>query len=109
MKTVVVASCDWQQLPLPLPYETIEGDLGLGGDAWVRIEELALESPLASGQVTGSVGRAARFGSAPLRLQLEFTVSQAIRGSLTSQGVKVGQGGQVRLAVTGTPDRPVVR
>jgi hypothetical protein len=96
-------------LPLPMPFQKLEGEIDLGGEDWVRIRNFALESPLASGRARGTFGSAPTFASAPLRLQLELTVSGAIPGSLNAQGVEVGRSGEIRIEVTGTPARPVVR
>jgi len=97
------------ELPLPMPFQKLTGELDLGGDEWVRIRDFAVESPLARGHARGTIGRAPRFATAPLRLEIELSVSGAIQGSLNAQGVKVGDAGEIRFDVTGTPARPVVR
>jgi type II secretion system protein N len=97
------------ELPLPMPFEKIDGEIDLGGEDWARIRSFAFESPLASGRVRGTIGRAPRFALAPLRLQVELTVSGAVQGSLNAQGVEIGKHGEIRADVTGTPMRPVVR
>jgi type II secretion system protein N len=97
------------ELPLPMPFQKLVGELELGGPEWVRIRDIALESPLAKGHARGTIGRAARFAAAPLRLEIELEVSGAIQGSLNAQGVAVGEAGQIRMDVSGTPGRPVVR
>ena len=97
------------ELPLPVPYDRLDGDLELGGERMARVERLELASPLASGRLSGTVGRAASFDQAPLDLDIELTLSEAIRGSLTAQGVQVGRDGQMRLSVLGTPAKPIVR
>jgi type II secretion system protein N len=97
------------ELPLPMPFQKLEGEIDLGGEDWARIRSFTLESPLANGRARGTIGRAPSFATAPLRLQLELTVSSAIQGSLNAQGVEVGRSGEIRIEVTGTPARPVVR
>lgn len=97
------------QLPLALPYEAIQGELVLGGDHWAELRELVLDSPIASGTVTGTIGRSASFQSAPLDLRLDLTVGDAIRGSLGNQGVDVGRDGRIQSRIMGTPARPIVR
>ncbi len=97
------------ELPLPMPFQKIDGEIDLGGEDWARIRSFSLESPLATGRARGTIGRAPNFATAPLRLQLELTVSGAIQGSLNAQGVEVGNFGQIRIEVAGTPTRPVVR
>lgn len=96
-------------LPLPMPFQKLTGEVDLGGDAWAQIRKLDLTSPLASGHATGSIGRAPAFAAAPLKLEIELTVSGAVQGSLRSQGVAIGNDGQIHVNVSGTPARPVVR
>ena len=96
-------------LPLPIPFQKVIGEIALGGEAWAAIRKFELTSPLASGHASGSVGRSPQFASAPLRLQIDLTVSGAVQGSLRSQGVAIGSDGQIHLNVAGTPARPVVR
>ena len=69
-----------------------------GGDDPVQVRSLVLDSPLASGTATGTIGNAARLASAPLNISLELTVQEAVRGSLTGQGVRVGRDGRLKLA-----------
>jgi type II secretion system protein N len=96
-------------LPMPMPFQKLTGEIDLGGDAWAQIRKLELASPLASGHATGSVGRAPAFAAAPLKLEIELSVSGAVQGSLRSQGVAIGNDGQIHVNVSGTPARPVVR
>jgi type II secretion system protein N len=96
-------------LPLPIPFQKLTGEIALGGDAWAAIRKFELTSPLASGHASGSVGRSPQFASAPLRLEIDLTVSGAVQGSLRAQGIAIGNDGQIHLNVAGTPARPVVR
>jgi type II secretion system protein N len=96
-------------LPLPMAFQKLTGEIDLGGDAWVQIRKLELASPLASGHATGSIARAPAFAAAPLKLEIELTVSGAVQGSLRAQGVAIGNDGQIHVNVSGTPARPVVR
>jgi type II secretion system protein N len=96
-------------LPLPMPFQTLTGDVELGGETWARIPKLELSSPLATGHATGAVGRGPQFASAPLKLEIDLTVSGAVQGSLRSQGVAVANDGKIHVNVSGTPARPVVR
>jgi type II secretion system protein N len=96
-------------LPLPMQFTKLTGEIDLGGEHLAEIKSFELESPFAKGHARGTIGKAAAFASAPLDLQLEFTVSGAVQGSLRAQGVAVGNSGEVRVAVSGTPTQPVVR
>jgi type II secretion system protein N len=96
-------------LPMDMPFQKLTGEIGLGGDNYAEIRKFELASPLASGHAGGKIGRAPAFATAPLALELEFTVSSAVQGSLRSQGVAIGNDGQIHVNVSGTPARPVVR
>lgn len=96
-------------LPLPLPFQKVDGEIALGGEAWAAIRKFELTSPLATGSAKGSVGRSPQFASAPLRLEIDLTVSGAVQGSLRSQGIAIGSDGRIHLNVAGTPAQPVVR
>ena len=96
-------------LPIPMPFQKLTGEIELGGTNWAEIQKLELASPLASGHAKGTVGRAPAFAAAPLKLEIELTVSGAVQGSLRSQGVAIGNDGKIHVNVSGTPTRPVVR
>lgn len=102
-------SLEHPALPMVVPFETIEGDLILGGDQRAEIVSLELESPLVSGSVAGTLGHSATPETAPLRLEGAFTVSGNIRGALNAQGVSIGNNGVVEFVVMGTPAAPIVR
>jgi type II secretion system protein N len=97
------------ELPMPMPFTKLAGEIDLGGQHWAEIKQFSLESPLATGHARGTIGKATAFANAPLDLALEFTVSGAVQGSLRAQGVSVGNSGDVHVAISGTPMRPVVR
>lgn len=97
------------QLPMAVPYQELHGDLALGGDSWLQISDLQLSSPLGTGTLKGTVGHAPDPRQAPLDLELAVQVAQAIRGSLTSQGVRIGRDGELHYKISGTASAPVVR
>ena len=94
---------------MALPFDTLRGELRLGGEHRAEILSLDLESPLVTGSIEGVIGRSPSFETAPLRLEGSFTVSEEIRGVLNAQGAKLGSSGSGAFVVTGTPARPVVR
>jgi type II secretion system protein N len=96
------------QLPMAVPYQTLEGDLVLGGENWLEISAFELDSPLGKGSLRGTVGRGPDPAAAPLDLELALQVAPGIRGSLTSQGVRVGRDGELSYKIRGTAAAPVV-
>jgi type II secretion system protein N len=97
------------QLPMAIPYEELHGDLSFGGESWLDIASFELRSPLGTGSLRGKVGRAPDPHQAPLDLELAVQVAQGIRGSLASQGVRVGRDGELHYKISGTASAPVVR
>lgn len=95
------------ELPMDVPYETLDAELEVGGDASLRIASFALRSPLGTGGLTGSIGRAGSLAQAPLDLALEITASEGIRDGLAAQGVRFGRDGTLSLQVGGTLSAPV--
>lgn len=96
-------------LPIPLPFQRLAGELVFHEDRRLEIPRLDLESPLANGKGSGSIGPGRVLMNAPLRLELEIQVSGVIRRSLTTQGVEVGRDGKIALDVAGTLLRPRLR
>jgi len=94
---------------MALPFETLRGEVRLGGQYRAEILSMELESPLVTGSLSGTIGRSPRFETAPLRLEGSFTVSEEIRDVLKAQGAEIGNSGRGDFLVTGTPARPVVR
>lgn len=97
------------QLPMAVPYQSLEGDLVLGGEHWLAIPSLELRSPLGNGTLKGTVEKAADPSQAPLALELALQVSPEIRGSLAIQGVQVGKSGELHYEILGTAAAPIVR
>lgn len=97
------------QLPMAIPYEELTGDFALGGESYLQISSFELRSPLGTGSLRGTVGRAEDPRQAPLDLELAVQVAQGVRGSLVSQGVRVGRDGELHYKISGTASAPVVR
>lgn len=97
------------QLPMAIPYEELTGNLQFGGESLLEIASFELKSPMGTGSLKGKVGRAPDPSQAPLDLELAVQVAQNVRGSLTSQGVRVGRDGALHYKISGTAASPVVR
>ena len=90
-----------------MPFQKLTGEVELGGD------ELGGD-PEARARLAARLGPRERHGRprarssrrAPLRLEIDLTVSGAVQGSLRSQGVAIGNDGQIHVNVSGTPARP---
>ena len=96
-------------LPLDVPYERIDGDLQFGGEHAVEIRSLDIQSPMGSGSIAGTVGKAPVPDNAALDLQIDVQAGDAIRSTLRSQGLRFDENGKLALKVSGTVSRPLVR
>lgn len=96
------------ELPMAIPYEQLQGEMVFGGPNWVAIPGLELKSPLGHGTLSGTVGQAPDPSQSPLALKLAVQVAESIRGSLGSQGVRVGRNGEIQVEVTGTTSAPII-
>jgi type II secretion system protein N len=94
---------------LAVPFETLTGDLQLGGETLLQVRSLALAGPMLKAEVSGSIGKAPEFQLAPLQLQIQLSAEPSVRSALASEGLRLGSDGSVRLRVTGTPGRPLAR
>jgi type II secretion system protein N len=97
------------QLPLSIPYEEANGSLEFGGSQRLEIVALDIDSPMLTGKVTGTVGKAGSFERSPLALNVQLTAAPQIRGALNAQGVRLGRDGSLNVRVMGTPASPIVR
>lgn len=95
--------------PMALPFETLSGALRFGDGVFVEIESLALEGPLLDAEVTGQVGEALTFDTAPLQIQIQLTAEPALRDPLRMAGVRIGEDGSARVRIAGTAGHPLVR
>jgi type II secretion system protein N len=94
---------------LAVPFESLSGELQLGGELMVQIRSLELSGPLLRARVSGSIGKAPRIQMAPLAIQIQLSAEPALRSALARQGLSLASDGSVRIRVTGTPARPLAR
>jgi len=102
----VQGSVEHPQLPLTLPFVSIDGDIQLGGDAWLTVRSLEVDSPLLKGDLAGTVG--APPGS-ELDIYGEFETDPQARPALNGGGFTLSRGGTLNLAIHGSAARPVFR
>jgi type II secretion system protein N len=98
-------------LPMPIPFETLEGDLVFGDESSrVQVNSLSLSGPVLSASGQGTVGRAERFAQAPLDLSLEIQARQeGVQSLLRSAGLQLDRKGSARLRISGSVRAPQVR
>jgi type II secretion system protein N len=106
---IVNGALDLEALPLPIPFDTLSGDLAFGDAAFVAIRELQLTGPLLTGRVSGNVLSAPHFAEAPLRLELQVEVHGVMQAVVRGAGIRIDRAGKGKVRITGTVDQPNVR
>jgi type II secretion system protein N len=96
-------------LPVGIPYEKIDGDLVLGGDALVTIGSLVVDGPMLAGRASGTVGRGPTPPLAPISIDARIELREpALRGMLSGSGVTLGPDGAADVTIGGTLTSPQV-
>jgi type II secretion system protein N len=94
------------ELPIELPFETLDGELRLGDEHLVEVSRLDASGPLFSAQVTGSVGRPDRARGAPLDLVVSYQVDPQMSATLEGVGLRTQRDGSGRVRIQGTTVQP---
>jgi type II secretion system protein N len=96
-------------LPLPIPFEELDGELLFGNGNLLEVSSLTLSGPMFSAQLSGTVGQAASSASAPLDLQLDYQVQRAMRSVFQQAGLELDRDGKGQIRIRGTPSSPELR
>lgn len=96
-------------LPMGLPYETLTGELALGGEALVRILSLRANGPMLTAEASGEIGMGEFFVAAPLDIELQIQAQPRFVPVLRSLGLSFGAGGATTVRIGGTPSEPEIR
>lgn len=92
-----------------LPFESLTGEIELGGDRWAEIASLKIDGPLLRADVKGTIGAAASFDAAPLDLDVQLDAKPLATQILLGFGVRLKQTGPITLKIAGTTAQPVAR
>jgi len=94
-------------LPIGIPYQSIDAEATLGGDELARIASLVVDGPMVALNASGTVGRGPTPPLAPLALQARIEVREpALRDMFSGSGVTLGPDGAADLAIGGTLSAP---
>lgn len=92
-------------LPMPVPFETLGGDLRFGeGDSLVLVEGVTLEGKLLAAQVDGQILAGRSPGREPLDLAVRYEIRNPMVASLFG-----GRSDKSQIKITGTMQQPIVR
>jgi len=94
-------------LPIGVPFESVRGDLVLGGDTLARIEALDLVGPLVGFSAKGTIGQAPAALLAPLSIEARLDAREpTVRTLLRGQGILLDAEGKADLEIGGTLGSP---
>ena len=95
--------------PMPLPFDSLEGEFSFGGDSMLEVTKFDFQSPLLTAQLAGSLGMASSFAVAPLDLRLELQPKSGMNKILQSAGIRSKRSGKITLRIQGTVANPKIR
>lgn len=96
-------------LPMGLPYETLTGELELGGESLVRIVTLKAVGPLLNADATGEIGMDEYFVRAPLDVEIQIQAEPSMAPAMRSMGLPVDANGAATVHIAGSPSAPEMR
>jgi type II secretion system protein N len=103
----VDGSVSLPNLPIGVPYESIEAQASLGGDELARIAKLVVDGPMLAVDASGTVGRGPAPTLAPLALQAHVEVREpALRDLFAGTPVVLGPDGSADVSIGGTLAAP---
>ena len=96
-------------LPMGLPYETLTGELELGGESLVRIVSLTAVGPLLNADATGEIGMDEYFVRAPIDIEIQIQAEPSMVPALRSMGLRTDKNGAATAHIAGSPSEPELR
>ena len=69
-------------MPLAVPFDQLAGRLTFGNEAFMHVEDVALEGPMLAATVTGKVGRPSRQGAQSLDLDIRYELDDPALASM---------------------------
>ena len=98
------------EIPIPVEFERLQGELIFGGQALVELKELQLDGPIIAADI-GGVILAPSPGREP-RLDIEVLMevkSAPLKAMMRGMGLRLDRSGRTAFKLGGTPSRPVTR
>jgi type II secretion system protein N len=105
--TVGDGSLSLPLLPIGVPFESLRGELVLGGESLAKIAALDLVGPLVGFSAQGTIGRAPEATMAPLAIDARLDVREpTVRTLLRGQGIVLDAEGKAAVTIGGTLGSP---
>ena len=96
-------------LPIGVPFDSLRGDVALGGDMLAKLNGVDLAGPLVGLTASGTIGHSPAIHLAPLALKARIEAREpAVRSVLQSQGVALDPSGAAELEIGGTLASPQI-
>ncbi len=96
-------------LPIGVPFDTLSGDIALGGEMLARLNAFDLAGPLVGLSATGTIGHGPVQHLSPLALAARIEARDPnVRSMLQSQGVALDANGAAAVEISGTLANPQI-
>jgi type II secretion system protein N len=96
-------------LPIGLPFDTLRGDVVLGGEMLAKLSAFNLAGPLVGLTASGTIGHSPALPLSPLALSARIEAREpAVRSMLQSQGIALDASGAAAVEISGTLGDPQV-
>jgi type II secretion system protein N len=96
-------------LPIGVPFDSLSGDVELGGDLLAKLIAFDLAGPLVGLTASGTIGHNPALHLSPLALAARIeTREPAVRSMLQSQGIALDASGAAAVGISGTLASPQI-
>jgi type II secretion system protein N len=96
-------------LPIGVPFDSLRGDIALGGDLLAKLTAFDLAGPLVGLTASGTIGRSPTLDLSPLALSARIQAREpTVRSMLQAQGVAFDASGAAAVEISGTLSSPKI-
>lgn len=98
------------EIPIPLQFDRVTGELELGGQALVELREVLLDGPIIAADIEGVVLPAPGTGDPGLDMDIIVEVKSApLKAMMRGMGLRLDRNGLTSFNLGGTLSRPITR
>lgn len=98
------------ELPIPLQFDRLTGELQLGGQALVELREVLLDGPIVAADIEGVVLPSPATGDPGLDMDIIVEVKSApLKAMMRGMGMRLDRSGLASFKLGGTLSRPITR
>jgi hypothetical protein len=96
-------------IPIGVPFDSLRGDVTLGGEMLATLSAFELAGPLVGLTASGTIGHSPALPLSPLALSARIEAREpTVRSMLQSQGVALDASGAAAVEISGTLGSPKI-